>query len=235
MRHEDVESTLAAIERTLSGDEEATIHGTGFWKVVAVVKRDPELVDPFASRIAAIDQQAFNRWAMVVVPLYVGTLVAVVGSILGLTLIGVASSMKAPLNGLTFLIGMGVLFVTLHSLAHLAVGRAVGIRVTDWFVASFGRPQPGVKIEYQSYLRASPTSRAWMHAAGTVVTKLVPFVLIPAALAADVPDWTIWGLVIFGFVGLITDFFWSGKHGDWKKFKREWALRESIPPTESAN
>jgi hypothetical protein len=60
-----------------------------------------------------------------------------------------------------------------------------------------------------------------MHAAGAIVTKLIPFALIGAALAADVPAWTVWLLVAVGIGQLITDYLWSTKGSDWKKFSRE--------------
>ena len=43
-------------------DPAAGVRGTGFWKAVAAVKRDPELVARFAKRIAVVDRAAFERW-----------------------------------------------------------------------------------------------------------------------------------------------------------------------------
>jgi hypothetical protein len=95
------------------------------------------------------------------------------------------------------------------------------MRFTHWFVASISQPQPGVKLNYRSYLRTPPRRRAWMHAAGALVTKLIPFLVIPAALAADLPGWVIWVLVTVGVATIITDVVWSTKASDWKRFRRE--------------
>jgi len=87
-----------------------------------------------------------------------------------------------------------------------------------------GRPQPGVKTDYASYLAASPKQRAWMHASGAIVSKIIPFALIPAALIAGVPRWSIVLLIVVGAVSIITDAIWSTHFSDWKKFRREMAL-----------
>src|SRR5690606_7533635 len=105
-----------------------------------------------------------------------------------------------------------------------AVGRMLGIRFTSWFIGTLKRPQPGVKIEYVSYLRAEPQDRAWMHASGAIVTKLIPFAMLGAAIAAGLPWWARWGLVGIGVASILTDAIWSTKASDWKKYRREMEL-----------
>jgi hypothetical protein len=84
-----------------------------------------------------------------------------------------------------------------------------------------------VKLDYASYLRAPAFSRAWMHASGAIVTKIMPFAFIGAAVAAGVPDWVTWALVVIGLVSIGTDVLWSTKASDWKKYRREMALAQS--------
>jgi hypothetical protein len=60
-----------------------------------------------------------------------------------------------------------------------------------------------------------------MHASGAIVTKIVPFALIGAALAAAVPGWVVWLLVVVGIGQIITDVLWSTNASDWKKYRRE--------------
>lgn len=225
MQCEDVDSTLSEIERTFAEDPSATLAGTGFWTAVATAKQDALLVEEFAERFGALDRRAYERWAVISLPLYIGTMVALVGTGFGLVLVALAYSTEEPVNGLLLLAGMGVLFITTHSLAHLVVGRLAGIRFTHWFVAGVGRPQPGVKTDYASYLKASPQGRAWMHAAGAITSKIVPFALIPAAVISGVPWWATTALVVVGVSGLITDSLLSVRKGDWKKFKREMAYK----------
>lgn len=236
MNRTDIESTLQAIESSFDADPAADVAGTGFWKAVGALKSDPELIEEFADRVAAIDQEAFRRWALLIMPLGIGTVVALIGVGIGALFVALAFGAETPADGIFLLLGMFVLFTALHSLAHLVVGRVLGIRFTSWFVGTIKRPQPGVKIDYSSYLRTAPTRRAWMHAAGAIMSKAVPFLLIPIAIAAEVPAWTIGVLIGFGLMTITTDALLSVKSGDWKKFKRELAYsKHSFPEGEGGS
>ena len=221
MDRNEAETVLSAVEERLASDPAAGLAGTGFWKVVSAAKQSPDLVGELAGRIAAIDRTAFERWALLTVPVGVGTIAAVMGTVVGLVLVGLAYSTPEPLNGLLLLAGTGVLLVTTHGLAHLVVGRLAGIRFTHWFIGTATRPQPGVKTDYATYLTTTARSRAWMHASGALVTKILPFALLPAALIAAVPPWATILLIVIGVASVITDILWSTKVSDWKKFHRE--------------
>ncbi len=174
-----------------------------------------------ADRIGVIDSIAFRNWALVTVRLWIGNLLVIGGALLGCALIAWSYYLEGTSAAVTFLLGFGAILITTHSLGHLVTGTLLGIRFTRWFVGSVRRPQPGVKVDYSSYLRVPPRSRAWMHASGAIVTKIVPFALIGAALAADVPTWVVWVLVAVGISQIITDVLWSTKASDWKKYRRE--------------
>ena len=221
-----VEGVLSCVERKLADDSAVGLRGSGFWKAVAAVKQAPDLVEEFAGRIAVIDRQAFERWALLTIPMSIGTVAAAIGTVVGLVLVGFAYNTPDPWNGVLLLAGMGVILVATHGLAHLVVGRLAGIRFTHWFVGTVGRPQPGVKTDYATYLATDPRRRAWMHASGAIVSKIVPFALIPAALIAGVPAWTTILLVVVAVVSIITDILWSTKASDWKKFRREMSFAD---------
>ena len=206
-------------------EEGGGLGGTGFWMLVDAIKKDPSM-DRFADDVAAIDQKAFRNWALLTVPLALGTSLMVLGTVVGLILVGLAYEIEGAWGGIWLLVGTGVLLVTTHGLAHLVVGQAVGIKFTAWFIGRITQPQPGVKTDYSSYLRTPARSRAWMHAAGAIVTKSIPFLMIGAALAAGVPAWATWGLVAMGIAALATDVFWSTKASDWKKFRREMSFAQ---------
>jgi hypothetical protein len=217
------------IEVTLTAAEEAVASGlpvapTGFWRAVVAVKRSPVLVETYADRIARIDRAALKNWALVTVPLWLGNVLMIGGTMIGLVLIAWAYSLEGNTAGIAFLVGFGILLVTTHGLAHLVAGNLMGMRFTHWFMASIRRPTPGVKVDYSTYLRAPANSRAWMHAAGAIVTKVLPFAFLGAAFAADIPAWAIVLLVVAGFGQIVTDILWSTKASDWKKFRREMAL-----------
>src|SRR5918996_1368624 len=93
------------------------------------------------------------------------------------------------------------------------------------------RIQPGIKVDYASYLRASPGARAWMHAAGAVASKIAPFAVFAAvdlphrAANYDLfPPWAMWGVLGFGVLQIVTDVWWSTRKSDWKKVRRELRL-----------
>ena len=220
-----------AVEESLNEAEAAVnagrgLSGTGFWDAVAAVKLDTDLVETHADRIASIDARAHRNWAFLIVPLWLGTTIGVVALAGGIALIWWSYHLSDFPAVVAFLVGMGAVMGATHGLAHLIVGRLVGIRFTCWFVARITAPQPGVKVDYATYLRTPPARRAWMHASGAIVTKTIPFLLIGAAVAADLPPWVPWALAVLGVVMVVTDILWSTRKSDWKKFRREMALAQ---------
>ena len=219
-----VERTLAACEQQLRANGTPDLRALGFWRAVAAVKRHGELVDRYATRIATIDRAAFRRHVKLAFPVAVGVIALDLGLFGGLLLLGIAAFVDHPWREILVLVATGALDVTTHGLAHLGVGTIVGIDFTDWFVDLPKRPQPGFKIDYASYLRASPRQRAWMHAAGAIATKLTPFLVIPYAAAIGTDTWAVLALVALGVVQILFDVLFSVRASDWKKFRREMRL-----------
>jgi hypothetical protein len=207
MRAEEVEAILAACEQAGAA---ADLRALGFWRAVSAVKRQPELIERFADRIGAIDRLAFEQRVQLRAPIAPGTLGLAGGALLGL-------GMVATRHSLLLLGGAGLLLGTTHDLGHLVAGRLVGIRFTWWFLDGPTRVQPGLKTDYATYLRVPPRSRALMHAAGALVTKIVPFAVLP--LVRD--RWARRVLVAIGLVQVLTDIVFSTRQSDWKRVRRE--------------
>ena len=222
-----IDRTLVDCEQQLQAGQTPDLRVLGFWRAVAAVKRRRELVDRYATRIAAIDRQVFRRRVRLAFPVGLGVIALDVGLFGGLLLLGIAIAVDHPWREILVLIAAGALDASTHGLAHLAVGTFVGIDFTDWFVDLPKRPQPGFKIDYASYLRAAPRHRAWMHAAGAIATKLTPFLVIPYAVAIDTDTWAVLLLVALGVIQIVTDVLFSVKASDWKKFRRE--MRQARP------
>lgn len=214
----DATGTIQAARQAV--DSGRSLAGTGFWKLVAEIKAD-ESLHRHIDEVADIDQKALENWALITIPLWAGTTLMVAGTVVGLIMVGLAYPVSGAWSGIWLLAGTLVVLVATHGLAHLVAGRLLGIRFTSWFVGTITRPQPGVKTDYSSYLRAPAVSRAWMHASGAIVSKLVPFLMLGAGIAAEAPAWSLWALVILGFAQIITDLLWSTSASDWKKFRRE--------------
>jgi hypothetical protein len=220
----EVANALKACEQELQAGRTPDLRALGFWRAVAAVKRRPELVDRYATRIATIDRAVFRRRVRLLFPVADGVILLDLGLFGGLLLLGIATFVDHPWREILVLISTGALDVTTHGLAHLAVGTLVGIDFTDWFVDLPKRPQPGFKIDYASYLRASPRRRAWMHAAGALATKLTPFLVIPYAVAIGTETWAVLALLALGVVQIVFDLLYSVRASDWKKFRREMRL-----------
>ena len=222
MDESQVERTLVACEQALAAPGRPDLRALGFWRAVAAVKRRGDLVERYASRIAAIDRAAFRRQVRLVFPVTLGVIALDAALFGGLLLLAIAIGVPHPWREMLVLAATGALDVAVHGLAHLAVGTLGGIGFTDWFM-KVPLP-PGFKVDYASYLRASPRQRAWMHAAGAIATKLVPFVVIPYALAIDTEAWAVLILVALGIIQIVTDLLYSVRASDWKKFRREMRL-----------
>jgi hypothetical protein len=227
MNRADVERILSSAERTLAKGEKVDLKRLGFWRAVEAVKQHREWVEAYADRISAIDRDAFRRSTWIDIPLNVGLGGLAAGTLIGVSLVGGAFLTPPPVNGLLLLAGTGVLLAATHDLAHWAVGRAVGIHFTGLFIARPSRPQPGIKIDYATYLRTPARARAWMHASGALVTKVIPFALIPLAVAARTPRWVTFILVLLGVAQVATDVLFSTTSSDWKRFTRE--MRNARP------
>lgn len=224
MNDAEIDRALGASERELNAGRVPDLRALGFWRAVAAVKRHPELVDRYATRIATIDRAVFRRRVRLAFPVALGVIALDLGLFGGLVLLGVATVVDHPWREVLVLLATGALDVTTHGLAHLAVGTLVGIDFTDWFADLPKRPQPGFKIDYASYLRASPRQRAWMHAAGAIATKLTPFLVVPYAVAIGTDTWAVLALLALGVVQILFDVLYSVRASDWKKFRREMRL-----------
>jgi hypothetical protein len=197
------------------------LRGSGFWGIVSKLRRDRGLTERFAEEVAAIDRRAFESAVKLRVPFWLGTLVLV-----GATAVGTGAVIQARLLPPTprtfiFLAGFGTLLISTHSLTHVIVGRLFGIRFTHYFFGGPPPPRPGAKVDYASYLLTAPKRRAYMHASGAIVTKILPFAFIPAGLAMKVDRWAIYVLAGLGVIQIVTDVLFSTKASDWKKVLRE--------------
>jgi len=228
---QEIERTLSDTERALESGGKPDLKRLGFWRAVGAVKRDRALIDRYADRIGTIDREAFERSVQVRFPAALGVVFDVVGTVVGVGLIGLTVSPSGPGTALAFagtppwrellfLAGMGAILVASHTLTHWIVGTLAGIRFTHWFAVTAIKP-PGFKTDYASYLRTRAVARAWMHASGAIVTKLVPFAAYPFALQAGLEPWAIWLILAVGVIQVVTDALWSVRTSDWKKFKRE--------------
>jgi hypothetical protein len=222
-----IERTLIACEQALSAGGTPDLRALGFWRAVAAVKRRGDLVERYATRVAAVDRETFRRRVRLAFPVTLGVIALDVALFGGLLLLAIAIGVPHPWRELLVLAATAGLDIATHGLAHLAVGTFAGIGFTHWFV---GPPKPpGFKIDYASYLRTPPRQRAWMHAAGAIATKLTPFLVLPYAVAIGTDAWAVLAILAVGVIQILTDVLYSVRASDWKKFRREMRLAGPTP------
>lgn len=235
-RHGGLGAELERVEAAVdAGDRD--LRRLGFWRLVGLIKRDDEAIGRHADQVGRIDAKAFRAAPLVRLPVRIGVALMVVAVGVGVAAVAVALQAGAGAEpdrltaGIGLVVAGGAWAAGLHSLTHLLVGAAVGIRFTDLFFAVPPPPLPGLKTDYATYLRASPIARAWMHASGAIATKLAPFAALAFAPAAHAPWWSVVFLVALGLFQISTDLVFSTKASDWKKVRRELGVARARRPT----
>ena len=241
----DLGRDLDRIEEALDGGN-TDLRELGFWRLVALIKRDEALIERHADQVGRIDTAAFRARVRLRVPVWAAATLQVLAIAAGVALVVFAidnadADPADPLldpsvvSGLCLLLAAFLWSAGAHSLTHLVVGRIVGIRFTDFFFAVPPPPLPGLKTDYASYLRASPVRRAWMHASGAIATKLAPLVALAFAPVAEAPTWSAVILLALAAFQISTDLLFSTKASDWKKVRRELAVARALRGSERAS
>ena len=216
-----IDRTLAACEAALSRPGKIDLAALGFWTAVSRVKRHPDLLVTYGERIARVDREAFLRATPIAVPASIGVALEAFGTVVIVAAILMAPRLPVLGSEFVYIVGTGALVAATHGLTHVLVGSAMGMRFTHFYSLPPLKPQPGFKTDYATYLRVPATSRAWMHASGAIVSKIVPFAVAAYAAANGTPTWTLLILLGIGVAQLITDVTLSTRASDWKKFRRE--------------
>jgi hypothetical protein len=208
----------------------------GFWRLVRKVKLEPLLARHWSEEVGRIDRLAFESRVRPRFPVFVGNAVLLLGTAIsiGLAWQGLELAEDEPSSFLAglFVLAAGVgLSGAVHDLAHWLVGRLGGMRFLAYYLDGPLRIQPGLKVDYATYLRASAGGRAAMHAAGAVASKIAPFAVFAWVYVVHrragselLPEWSLWGLLGLGVLQIVTDVFWSTRRSDWKKVRRERAI-----------
>jgi len=198
------------------------LRALGFWRLLADVKADPALAAHWAEQAGRIDRRAFERGVRFRLPVWFGNLVLVLGIALGALAVGIALTTDSPDLAAWALVFAALDWsASLHTPAHWLVGRMVGMRFLAYYIRDLIPPVPGLKIDYETYLRTPPEARAWMHASGAIASKLGPFLALAFWPASNAPAWSAWVILVYAFLIIATDIFISTRKSDWKRFRRE--------------
>lgn len=198
---EDIKSELDRIEKAILKEGEPS-RERDFWRMVSRVKRDPKFTRMYAEQIGRIDGAIFRQKAGILVPLKLGNFVEMAAAIF-IIVISYELISSEVYTGIVILACAFGLTVTLHPLAHYAVGRVLGIKFTFYFPDGPALIEPTIKTDYATYLTASPLKRASMHAAGPIISTLVIAMSLVMAIYIEAPPWTsgiLLGLLIFNSI-----------------------------------
>jgi hypothetical protein len=218
---ETYEEAFRRIEAAV-GSGTTDLRALGFWRLLERVKAEPALARHWAEIAGRIDRRAFESRVRLRVPVWAGNVLLLLGTIAGAVAVWLATRTTSELlAGLALVFAGGAWSVTVHDLSHWLVGRAVGIRFTSYYLSRLFPPWPGLKTDYETYLRAEPAARAWMHASGAIATKLAPFAALAFWPSTVAPAWAAWALIALGVLQIATDIVFSVRRSDWKRVRRE--------------
>jgi hypothetical protein len=131
------------------------LRALGFWRLLERVKAEPALARHWAEIAGRIDRRAFESRVRLRVPVWVGNLLLLLGTIAGIVAVWLARrTTSESLAGLALVFAGGAWSVTVHDLAHWVAGRIVGIRFTSYYLSRLFPPWPGLKTDYETYLQA---------------------------------------------------------------------------------
>jgi hypothetical protein len=221
---ESFQDAFARIEAAVDAGN-TDLAGLGFWRLLRKVKADPMLSEHWAEQAGLIDRKAFRARVRPRFPVWLGNLALLVGVLFGAAAVVYAIRSDNPtVSGLALILAGGAWSVSVHDLAHWAVGRLERIGFLAYFITMAIPPRPGLKVDYATYLHAAPDARARMHASGALASKIAPFVALAFWPAAGAPGWAAWALIALGALQITTDVLFSTKRSDWKRVKRERAV-----------
>lgn len=234
----DYQEALAGIEAAVDAGN-TDLSALGFWRIVREVKADPALSERWADAVGRIDRKAFRARVRPLFPVALGNAALLAATLAVLAAVEVALRLadgrlggdpRPDAAGLLILAAAVGLSASVHGPAHWVVGRAVGIRFLHYFLDGPLRIQPGLKTDYGTYLRADPSSRAAMHAAGAVASKVAPLAVFGWAYTVHalrdwelLPAWSLWAVLALAVGQVVTDVVWSTRRSDWKRVRRELA------------
>jgi hypothetical protein len=171
-----------------------------------------------------------------------GNLVQLAGLVVGALLLYLAAIIEAAgaLRVVLMLVGFLIIYDCCHAIAHLAVGRVMGIRFRGYGLRSTDHPEtyPAVirhlmmvmpfftaMTQRESMKAASPVAKALMFSAGESSTTIVSLLAALYAWQRGIPGGNIlfWVMVVWNIAATITTAVTP--RGDYAKALRGWRAR----------
>lgn len=170
-----------------------------------------------------------------VFPFFLGALLEIVVLALGIWA-GIAATVAN--SWLLIIIAQTLVIVGLHPLSHIMAGWFMGIRFLGFYLNGPLKIEPGVKVDYETFLLRSPGERALFFAAGVLGTLVGAFGVLAVGYLYPFPEFArvlLFGIALFHLISEFSPFIFIGLgcprflgfswyRGDLYKALREWRL-----------
>jgi len=204
--HEELKEQLRQIE-----------NNRDFWALLHRVKKERINDDELLGQIENVSVKRFREQVSFTLSMAFGNLLA--------TIVTIAAVIMAFQKGEWVLyLSALVLMTSLHPLSHYLTGNLLGIKFTHYYLNGPAKIEPTLRINYSSYLKASPERRALMHASGVVGTIAAPLIAMLIALNKGADD-AAFNLFILFLLLIAFELLTSTKTGDLMRAKREYGYR----------
>jgi len=202
----------------------------GFWEIVEEAKKNREIALKYGKKIAEINRLVFEKKWKRKYNVQFGLIILFLISVFCIFSYPLTIGNKLYLS-IYFPLASFILSATLHPITQYLVGRMLGIRFIYIYLRGiyiFSRNskgkihiEPALKLDYESYLNATPLKRAIMHVSGTFVTIAIVFFFFIESFYFELFDWSriICGIIAISY--LLTEIIYSPRYAAWKHFKEE--------------
>jgi hypothetical protein len=179
----EIEEVLINVESELDRGNYEAVRNLGFWRVVRAAKKDPEIGEKFAEMIGEVDKILFDSKARIKLDFRVGTIIELIGAVIGVVLLYFGATFTGILSTILYAASAIVLMTALHPISHIIAANRFGIKFHFYFLNGPMLIEPTLKVDYSTYLKAPPKSRALFHLVGAVNSIMVTlFVLVVVML-----------------------------------------------------
>lgn len=236
MKIDEIEIKLKEIEEEVNKGN-LKLKKLGFWEIVEEARKDKKIADMYGKKIAEINRKVFERKWKWKFPPYMGIILLLIISGFVIYLHFYLANDIYQLS-IYLPIESFILSASLHTPVQYITGRLLGIKFIYIYprgIYMFQRKstskikiEPALKVDYESYLKASPIKRAIMHVSGAIFTIATVYFFFIYSIVIKAYIWSISVCGAIAIIYTLTDIFYSAKMAAFKRFFEEYSLHKSM-------
>jgi len=143
-----------------------------FYALVKEIRKEPGAISTYAGRLGEINRLIFFSEHRFRVPMVLGTGIELLVFFLAA---GLGSATILQENSLAIVVAQVLTVSTLHPLAHVLAGKSLGMGFLGYYFNGPMKIEPGVKVDYASFLVRTSKERAFFFFAGVLGTLIPAF------------------------------------------------------------